>query len=64
MSVISGTEATYLVEARLDLTFTGELGPFIEVLQSWRQIGAMQHRGGVTEGLKSASRKVGGYWRR
>ena len=64
MSVISGTEATYLVEARLNLTFTGELKPFIGLLHTWHQRGAQQHTDSVTEELKCASRKVGGYWRR
>ena len=64
MSVNSGTEASYLLEARLDCTYTGELQPFIELIRSWHRNGAEEHRGTVTEELKGASRKVGGYWKR
>lgn len=64
MSVISGTEATYLLEARLDYTYSGELQPVIGLIRSWHSTGAEQDRGTVTEELKRAYRKVGGYWKR
>ena len=64
MSVISGTEATYLLEARLDRTYTGELRPSIQLIDSWHSTGATQQRGGVTEELRRASRRVEGYWKR
>ena len=64
MSVISGTEATYLLEARLDRAYTEELRQPLDLICSWHKAGAQEHTRNIAEELERASRKVGGYWRR
>lgn len=64
MNVITGIEAKYLLEARLDHTYTGELTHCNNLIQSWHKGSTQEHAGIFSDELKRALRKLSGFWSR